>query len=128
MGAIATSTLIYLVLIGFVAGVVGAIFGGSVVLVSLKNGRIQVQSVELPRQVVEIDRLNIGMVFKDMEDHIAVKTTHKLQVDGLLSEIAEDWLDKNGLVAQFKGCDFKVSLPTARKSGTDQAGQRMGKA
>lgn len=92
------------------AAAIGAIVGGALLIWCLRRGVVTVRSVELPRQVLALDSLNVSIALKAENDSVVASATHTAALSGAVSRVVEDWLDSNGLVVQFKGPDFRPAL------------------
>lgn len=105
--------VIALFVAAIVCGFVGALVGGAFVTHSLRKGQIAVRTVELPRQIMAIDSLNVSTVFTEEDGRVVLRMNKEIRSSQLQADMVQAWLDDNDLVVQFKSRDFKVPPPPA---------------
>ncbi|KWT67012.1 MULTISPECIES: hypothetical protein [unclassified Variovorax] len=94
-----------------VCGFVGALAGGAFVVRALRKGHLQVRTVELPRQLMALDTINVTTLFKEEDGRVVMRTTKEIRASQMQADMVQAWLDDNDLVVQFKGREFKVPPP-----------------
>lgn len=88
--------------------IIGALVGAAIVVESLRRGRLEVRTVELPRQVYAVDGLNIDLELNTTDGQVVAVASHHINMEVLRASAVQTWLDQHGLIAQPKGRDFKV--------------------
>ena len=94
-----------------VSGFIGALVGAAALALLLRKGKLVVRAVELPRRILALDNLSLSVTIKGENGRIMVTAHEDVRADSLAASAVEGWLEDNGLVAQFKGTDFKVPAP-----------------
>ncbi|WP_298706170.1 hypothetical protein [uncultured Variovorax sp.] len=85
-----------------VCGVLGAFVASVWIVHSLRTGHLVVKAVDLPRQVVEIEKLKVALSFSDEDGTICMRAAHEVTAKGSAAALVQHWLDANGLVLNFK--------------------------
>lgn len=97
-----------------VSGVLGAMVATAWLIHSLRKGRLVVKSVELPRQVIEIDKLKVNLTFSEQDGVICLRAAHEVTADGAVASLMQEWLDNNGLVLNFKSLSNPHERPVKK--------------
>lgn len=103
--------VIALFMAAIVCGFAGALVGGALVIRSLRKGHLAVRTVELPRQIMAVDSLNVSTVFTAEDGQVVMRMNKEIRSSQVQADIVQAWLDDNDLVVQFKGRDFMVPPP-----------------
>lgn len=96
------------------AAAIGAIAGSAFVVLCLRRGALSVRTVDLPRQLIALDRLDVTIAMKADDGAVVATVSHEAALSCVVNRVVEDWLDANGLVVQFKGPDFRPALRTTK--------------
>lgn len=99
-----------------VCGVIGAFVATDWLVHSLRKGHLMVKSVELPRQVVKIDKLKVNLTFSDQDGIVYLRATHEVTADGAVADLVQEWLDDKGLVLNFKSLNIPPGRPIKKAS------------
>jgi hypothetical protein len=100
--------VIALFVAAIVCGFAGALVGGAFVVRSLRKGHLVVRTIELPRQLVALDSLNVNTVFQEEDGRVVMRVNKEIRASQMQADMVQAWLDDNDLVVQFKGREFKV--------------------
>lgn len=92
-------------------GFVGALVGGAFVVRSLRKGQVAARTVELPRQIMALDSLNVSTVFAEEDGRVVMRMNKEIRSSQVQADMVQAWLDDNDLVVQFKGREFIVPPP-----------------
>ncbi|CAN7356427.1 hypothetical protein [Variovorax sp. LjRoot178] len=103
--------VIALFIAAIVCGFVGALVGGVFVVRSLRKGHLAVRTVELPRQIMALDSLDVSTVFTAEDGRVVMRMNKEIRSSQIQADMVQAWLDDNDLVVQFKGREFTVPPP-----------------